>query len=418
MFSGIAANFNIILTFGILLLSGYLAGRIANFFKFPKITGYITAGILLEPGFFGVIPSVFIDHSGIISNFALCVISYAIGGTLQYNKIKKMGNTLIIMTLFESVFTFLLVTAALYVAIPFMVKLMGINLNPVYFFPLALIAGALASPTDPTPTLAVKEEYKADGPVTTTILGIGAFDDALGIINFSLAIAVCAALLGSAGVTSLAQTILHPLSDIVFSILNGILFGCFLVFTAKHVKDKGVMVVLILGTLFSCYGLAQFFNFDELLSTMALGCLVSNSGKDEDKFFISIRDYFEEIVFVVFFVIAGAHLQLSVLIKCLWIVIVFVIARMAGKFSGAFTGATLSGADSNVRRYTALGLIPQGGIVVGLALLVKQNPAFTAFSSILLNIVLGTTVLFEFMGPLLTEIALKRTDEIGKLTQK
>ena len=177
------------------------------------------------------------------------------------------------------------------------------------------------------------------------------------------------------------------------------------------------MVVLILGALFSCYGLAQFFGLDELLSTMTLGALAANSGKDEDKFFISVREYFEEFIFVVFFVIAGAHLQLNVLIKCLWIVIVFVIARMGGKFLGSFTGASISGACSNVRKYTAMGLVPQGGIVVGLALLVKQNPDFNAFSTILLNIVLGTTVFFEFLGPLLTEIAIKRSNEIGKLSR-
>ena len=413
MISGIADNFNIILTFGILLISGYVAGRVANFLKLPKVTGYITVGILLEPSFLGVLPAKFIEHSDIISNFALCVISYAIGGTLQYSKIKKLGDTLVIMTLFESMTTFIFVTVGLYIAIPFLVNIMGIDLKSIYFFPLALMAGALASPTDPTPTLAVKEEYKAEGPVTTTILGIGAFDDALGIINFSLAMAICLSILGT-GVTNLGQTLLHPLVDIVFSILNGILFGVFLIFTAKRVKDKGIMVVLILGSLFACYGLAQFFQLDELLSTMTLGCLAANSGKDEDKFFISVREYFEEFIFVIFFVIAGAHLQFNVLIKCIWIVIVFVIARMLGKFFGSYTGAVLSGASSNVRKYTALGLVPQGGIVVGLALLIKQNPEFASFSTILLNIVLGTTVLFEFIGPLLTEIALKKTNEIGK----
>ena len=413
MISGVADDFNVILTFGILLISGYVAGRVANFLKLPKVTGYITVGILLEPSFLGVLPAKFIEHSDIISNFALCVISYAIGGTLQYGKIKKLGNTLVVMTLFEAMTTFLFVTVGLYIAIPFLVKIMGIDLKPVYFFPLALMAGALASPTDPTPTLAVKEEYKADGPVTTTILGIGAFDDALGIINFSIAMAICLAMLGT-GVTNLGQTILHPLVAIVFSILNGIVFGVFLIFTAKRVKEKGVMVVLILGSLFACYGLAQFFQLDELLSTMTLGCLAANSGKDEDKFFISVREYFEEFIFVIFFVIAGAHLQFSVLVKCIWIVIVFVIARMLGKFFGAYTGAVISGASSNVRKYTAFGLVPQGGIVVGLALLIKQNPEFASFSNILLNIVLGTTVLFEFIGPLLTEIALKKTNEMGK----
>ncbi len=278
---------------------------------------------------------------------------------------------------------------------------------------MAILAGALASPTDPTPTLAVKEEYKADGPVTTTVLGIGALDDAFGIMNFSLGFAIAAALVGT-GISSMGQTFLVPVADIFLSILNGVVFGVFLILSARKVRDKGVMVVLILGALFACYGVAERFGLDELLATMTLGCVAANSGKDEDKFFISVRDYFEEFVFVIFFVIAGAHLQLGILAKSVWIVVVFAIARVLGKFIGAYTGAVLSGAENKIRKYTAFGLVPQGGIVVGLALLIKQEPAFAAFSTLLLNLILGTTVLFEFLGPLLTEIALKKAGEVGK----
>jgi Kef-type K+ transport system membrane component KefB len=98
----------------------------------------------------------------------------------------------------------------------------------------------------------------------------------------------------------------------------------------------------------------------------------------------------------------------------MWIVLVFVILRVLGKIFGAFIGAIISGAQEKVKKYTAFGLIPQGGIVVGLALLVKQNPAFSSISPVLLNMILGTTVLFEFIGPLFTELALKRAKEVGK----
>jgi Kef-type K+ transport system membrane component KefB len=413
METSLSAHFNVILTFGIVLIFGYLAGRVANFFKLPKVTGYIAAGVLLEPSFLGILPEKFIQNSTSISNFALCIITYAIGGSLNFRRIRKLGNTIWVMTIFESVVTFLFISAGLFFALQFLGRYVGVSIHPAFYLPLAILAGSLGSPTDPTPTLAVKEEYKADGPVTTTILGIGAFDDAMGIMIFSIATAAGMAILGGAG-GGVGPAMLKPILDIVFSILTGVVIALFLLLAARKVEDRGVLIVMILGSLFACFGVAQVLGLDELLSTMSLGCVVVNFAKNEEKFFISIRDYFEEMVFVIFFVIAGAHLQIAVLKSSLWIVLIFVILRVFGKIFGAFIGAVVSGAQAKVRKYTAFGLIPQGGIVVGLALLVKQNPAFSDIALILLNIILGTTVLFEFIGPLFTEMALKRAKEVGK----
>jgi Kef-type K+ transport system membrane component KefB len=395
------------------LIVGYIAGRVANFFKLPKVTGYITAGVLLEPSFLGILPKDFIKNSTAVSNFALCIITYAIGGSLNFKRIRELGNTIWVMTIFESIVTFLLISTGLFFVLQLFGHYIGSSIHPALYLPLAILAGSLGAPTDPTPTLAVKEEYKAKGPVTTTILGIGAFDDAMGIIIFSISVAAGVSILGGSG-GGFASTMIKPIAEIIFSIVNGAIFAVFLLLTAKKVEDKGVLIVMILGALFACFGVAQFLGLDELLSTMTLGCMVVNLAKDIDKFFISIRDYFEEMVFVIFFVIAGAHLELSVLASSLWIVLAFVILRVLGKIFGAFVGAVISRAQDKVKRYTAFGLIPQGGIVVGLALLVKQNAAFSGISSILLNIILGTTVLFEFIGPLFTEVALKRSKETQK----
>ena len=412
MSHGPVLHLNVILLFGMILIFGYVAGRVANLFKLPKVTGYIAAGILLEPSFFNVIPQKFIDHSAVISNFALCVITYAIGGSLLFRRIRKLGNTIWVMTVFESIITFLFISAGLYLALPVLSRLTGLNIEPVYFLPLALIAGSLGSPTDPTPTLAVKEEYKAEGPVTTTILGIGAFDDAMGIIIFSLGMTVCTTLLGGAA-AGIGKTVLGAFAQIGFSVLLGAFFAGFLLLFGRKVSDTGVLVVVILGALFACFGVAQAFDLDELLSTMTMGCVAVNFAKDEERYFVSVREYLEEMVFVVFFVIAGAQLQLSVLKNSLWIVLVFVILRVLGKIFGSGIGAIVSRAQPNVKKYTAFGLIPQGGIVVGLALLVKQEPSFSPIAALLLNIILGTTVLFEFLGPLFTEVALKRSGEVG-----
>ncbi|MBD3296448.1 MAG: cation:proton antiporter [Candidatus Omnitrophica bacterium] len=410
MIEKIAANLNVILAFGLILLSGYLGGRAANLVKLPKVTGYIIAGILLEPSFLGVLPERLLVHSTVISNFALCIITYAIGGSLNFRKIKRLGNSIWVMTVFESIVTFLFIAVGMYLLMPFLNSLSGLNLNPVYFLPLAVLAASLGAPTDPTPTLAVKEEYKASGPVTTTILGIGAFDDAMGIVIFSLAIALGSIFLGSTG-AGFVKSVVTPLGQIIASIGLGAVFAGLLLLMSRKVKDAGVLVVMIMGALFCCFGMAQALGLDELLTTMTLGCCVVNFAGDKERFFMSIREYFEEMVFVVFFVIAGAQLQLDVLIGSLWVVLVFAVLRTAGKFLGAGTGGMVSRAEPNVRKYTAFGLIPQGGVVVGLALVVKQDSVFDPISPLLINMIIGTTVLFEFIGPLLTEYALKKTGE-------
>lgn len=413
MTHGPVIQFNVILLFGIILIAGFIAGRVANIFRLPKVTGYIAAGILLDPAFLGVIPEKFIQHSTVISNFALCVITYAIGGSLDFKRIRSLGNTIWVMTIFEATITFLFITAGLYALMPVLNHYTGLNIHPSFFLPLAIMAGSLGCPTDPTPTLAVKEEYKAEGPVTTTILGIGAFDDAMGIIIFSLSLTACISVLGGSS-SSIAATILGAFGKIFFSLLAGGVCASVVLFLGKRIKDMGVMIVVILGALFVCFGISESLNLDELLSTMTLGCVVINFAKDKEKYFKAIRENLEELVFVVFFVIAGAQLQLSVLESSIWIVLVFVIFRVIGKIFGSFTGAVISKAQSQVKKYTAFGLIPQGGIVVGLALLLKQQSAFAPISNILLNIILGTTVLFEFLGPLFTEVALKKSAEVGK----
>ncbi|MFH1304937.1 MAG: cation:proton antiporter [Candidatus Omnitrophota bacterium] len=420
MAANISAQFSVVLTFGIILIFGYLAGRIAELCRLPKITGYITAGVLLEPSFLGLLPENFIAASGPTSNFALCIITYAIGGSLCYKRIRKLGKTILWMTVLEAEAAFLLVFAGLFFAMPLLARHAGMSVDPRFYLPLALFAGALASPTDPTAILAVREEYKTAGPVTTTVLGIAAFDDATGIINFSIAGAVCIAVLGIGGGvlgaagTGLAATVLYPLAGILLSVLVGAVFGFLLLMAARKVEDTGVVIVLILGSLFACFGTAQLFKLNELMCTMVLGCVVVNFAPNSEKFFISIRDYIEELVFVVFFVLAGAHLQLGVLKSSLWIVLIFVVLRIVGKFGGVFLGGLISGAPAVVRKYTAFGLIPQGGIVVGLALLVRQDPRFADISLLLLNIILGTTVLFEFIGPIFAEVALDKAGEFNK----
>jgi len=402
-------HFSSIFEIGIILLFGFLGGLIAQKMKLPKIVGYITIGILIKPGILNFIPKSFLDSSEIATNLALALITFSIGGSLFVKKLRALGKQIIWITLFEAETAFLLVAVGLIFLLPYLMP----GSSTFYYIALAILLAAVASPTDPTVTLAVFHEYKARGPVSDTILGVAASDDATGIMNFSVAMALAAALMGGAQYLTVNNLVLSPLVTIIGSIILGIAFGLFLSYTTKHVKNEGAQIALTMGALFTCFGTAQIFNLDALLATMCSGITLVNLSSKANLVFAPMQKYLEELIFIIFFVLAGANLEFSALAGCWGIVIIFIILRLVGKMLGVFIGSKISKAPANIAKYVGYGLIPQGGIVVGLALVVRQNPIFNDFSAILLSIVLGTTFIHEIIGPITSKMAITKAGEKG-----
>jgi len=203
--------------------------------------------------------------------------------------------------------------------------------------------------------------------------------------------------------------------DSIFGAIGvGTLFGLIFNQITRWIKreSEGIFIVILLGLLLVCFGLAKTFNFDELLATMIMGVVVVNFNSNHQKIFKILERYTEQLVFVLFFTISGMQLKFDVLADYYWLVLFFVLFRSAGKFTGTYVGAILSKASPRVKKYTAGGLIPQGGIVIGLALLIKQNPTFDQFSDILLSIIIGATVIHELIGPVIAEYSLKKAGEL------
>lgn len=400
-----------ILIVGIILFTGFLVGEICNHFGLPKVTGYILAGLILNPRITGFIPESFIDHTNLITNIALSFITFSVGGTLFFPKIRKLGKSIILVTLFEAESAFFIVALAFIFLAPMLVASSGANLILV-FIPLGLLIAALASPTDPSATLAVEHEYHAKGEVTSTIMGVAAFDDILGIINFSLAVSAANICIEHQGFGF--HSIIHPLIRIFASILIGTLFGFILNNLIKMIKKEteSVLITLIISLLALCYGLAGKLGADELLSTMVMGIIVVNFSLKKEVVFKILERYTEEFIFVLFFTISAMHLNFSVLISNYMFIILFVVFRTTGKYCGTFLGGKLSKASPAILKYAAGGLIPQGGIVIGLALIIKQNPVFHSVSDIILNVVLGATIIHEIIGPITSKFALQKAGEI------
>lgn len=401
----------IILSIGLMIFAGYFLGELAAKVQLPKISGYILAGILLNPDLSGVLSPGFVQGTNDLLSISLAVIVFSIGGTLSLDKIKRTGRKMILLTAFESLFAFLLVFIFVFMILYFVLP--SYNSIPLVTG-LSLVLASLAAPTDPSATIAVIHEYKAKGVVSSAMLQIAAFDDVAGIIIYTFAVAFAGSFIS--GQTFEIGSILLDLGkgiggSVFIGFVMGILFKYITQFFRKD--SEGSLIVIVIGMILLSYGITDYLKLEPLLASMTLGAVVINTNSLSDKIFTLLERYTDELIFVIFFSLSGLHLQLSSIGGSLIIVAVFVLSRLMGKLTGIYTGSRLLKTDEKIRKYAALGLFPQGGIVIGLALLLKDDPAFDEYSSTIIGIVIGAALIHEILGPVFSKLSLKKAKEIG-----
>ncbi len=401
---------NVILSIGLLVFTGYILGELAQKIKLPKISGYILAGIVLNPDILGIMSNSFVGHTDPLLSISLAFITFSIGGSLSLEKLKSTGRQVLLLTLFEAVFAFLLVFLFLFLSLTFIFH--TFDSLPV-ILAVSLVLASLASPTDPSATLAVIHEYKAKGEVSSTMLEISAFDDITGIIIYTLVTAFAAFFLGKADV-DFSGTLLDMGESIGGAIAIGGIMGLLFNLIVKLIKNQpeGTLIVLTFGLILLSYGSSEYFGFDSILSTIALGTVVANFNPDSDKIFKLIERYTDELIFVVFFTLSGLHLNLDSITGSYILIIIYIIARLIGKFSGIYTGSIILNTKPKIRKYTAGGLLPQGGIVIGLALILTKDPVFQETASMIMGVVIGAALIHEIIGPVFSRLSLKKAGEI------
>lgn len=407
---------NIVLQVGIIILTGYLVGLMAQKLGFPRVTGYILAGLLLNPYVLefvihrSIIGKDLQMNSNVLISLALAIITFEVGGSLAIGAMKRLGKAVMYITIFEAEMAFLFVTLGLFTFFHFTGLFGG---NTRIDLAIAFIMGALAAPTDPSATLAVMKEYKAHGEVSSMIMMVAAFDDVLGIINFSIASGVSAVLLSGAQIDVLKLVTL-PAKEIIFSILLGLIGGLIFMYMVKLIEghnEDSLILPVVVGMLFTIFGLVQLLGLDSIMSVMTAGAVMVNWSAKKNQVF-RVTDSIMELAFVIFFVISGMRLDVTLLVHAILISLVFIFLRILGKFVGVYVGASLGNTSHKVRKYTFGGLIPQGGIVVGLALVFASRPEFSSYGSLIVSIVIGSVVIHEIVGPIASRLTLKAAGEI------
>lgn len=376
------------------MAAGLLFNRLAKLISLPNVTGYLVAGLLIGPSVLNLVPQGSLVNLEPLVTLALGFIAFSIGGEFKLGTIKAIGGKSIIITVFQAMTAVILVDAVLWAC--------GFDL------PLALTLGAIAAATAPAATLMVVRQYKAKGTVTQTLLPVVAMDDAIGLVVFAVSLALSQTL-SAGGELSVKTMLLEPLFEIVLSLLVGGAIGLAASVALRFFHSKDNFLCVSIASVFLAVALAGLWNLSSLLLCMAVGATICNLRKDADQL-LDGCDRWTPPLFMLFFVISGAELNLAAIPTVGLLGALYIIVRSTGKYFGTYLGASIVHADHNVKKYLGLALLPQAGVAIGMAQMCVT--ALPEYASRISTVVLCATLVYELVGPVITKIALMKAGEI------
>ena len=407
-----------LLAIGLAMFAGLFLSRLASKFNLPDVTSYLVAGVLIGPlclGALGIpnlgIPSFdFVEKLGLISDVSLGFIAFSIGNEFRLEELKHIGRQATIVAIFQALSATIFVDVGLLILHLFL----GDNL-PVS---TCIVLGAIATATAPAATVMVINQYKAKGPVTNILLPIVALDDAVGLIVFAVSTGIAKALIS--GSINLVSVIVNPLIEIVASLVLGAALGWVFSVVEKFFNSRSKRLSLTVCFVFTCVALSKLeiplgggveLGFSSLLVCMMCGTFFCNLCDFSDEIMYR-TDRWTAPVFVLFFVLSGAELDLRVFQSAavIGIGVVNILARSAGKIIGAHFSAKATHCQDTICKYLGITLLPQAGVALGMSVTVAAE--FGAEGALIRNITLFCVLIYELVGPVFTKMALTAAGEI------
>lgn len=376
------------------MVVGLLLTRVFKLINIPNVTAYLIAGLILGPYVLNVFTKDVVEVVTLITSIALGFIAFSIGAEFKLSTIKQIGSNAITITMWQGLVAVALVIITLIIA--------------GYDLPVALTLGAIAAATAPAATLMVVRQYKANGPVTRTLLPVVAMDDALGLAIFSICIAVSKTL-ASGEEISVYNMLVVPLIEIVGSLGAGFALGLIMTIIMRFFKSRANKMCMIIAFVFVGCAISEMFGLSSLLVCMMLGAAFINLKKDAEPV-LERTDFWTPPLFLLFFVISGAELDVSVLPTVGLLGVLYLLARSIGKYLGSYIGSAIVKADPNIKKYLGVTLLPQAGVAIGMAqMAISELPEY---GQTIKTVVLCATLIYELVGPVLTRIALQKAGEI------
>ena len=423
---------NQILCIAIALFVGLLSSRLMKVLRLPNVTGYLISGIIFGPyvlgqfiGGWNADPSSQTSIQAInwISEIALGFIAFTIGCSFKTSSLKAVGKRVIIITIFEALGGAIITIGGLFIAYIFLKDQLPVS--------IILTLGAIACATAPAATLMVIKQYKARGPLVDTLIPVVAFDDAVALIAFSILFSISKSIAGASELSFLG-VIVVPLIEIIASLVLGAALGFIVSFGCKFFKSRANRMILAIAAILCVIGLSMLasaynwklfgedFSFSSLLACMMIGAIFINMRADAQRTIERI-DQFTPPLYMLFFVISGANLNITIFaskdaLLVIIVALVYIVMRCVGKWGGAYTSSKITHSEPQVQKYLGFTLFPQAGVAIGLATTASQTFAKIGYekeSSLVLAVVLSATIVYELIGPLVTKIALSKAGEIA-----
>ncbi len=389
---------NSILSLGLIFLTGIVINKLIDRFRLPAITGDILLGIIIGQEFLDLIHTDILSSSSFISNIVLGFIAFTIGQNFSLKDFKKIGKPVLFISIFEAAGAWIGVTLIFHLLLK----------QPLY---ISLLYGSISSATAPAATVMVVKQYRARGLFTSVLLGVVAIDDAWCLIIFSISFAVAKSLhFHNAGEMIVIKVLIKSIFEIGGALLLGASAGFLLSYFYKFFRSHAEIEIYTLGAVLLSIGAAIPLHFSVLLTAMALGATLVNLKHTQTAFFDILNDI-EAPLYLLFFVLAGANLRISELRHIGLVGIVYLFTRVFGKVTGAYIGGIFGNVPAKIRKYIGFGLIPQAGVALGVALIAKEE--FPAIGDIIFTTIVTTTIVYELIGPIMTEIGLSKAGEIN-----
>lgn len=383
---------DIIFNISVLFLSGLLFARIFGKFKFPDVTGYLIGGIIIGPCVLGLLSKEAVDSMDAISQLALSFIAFSVGSEMNFESIKEMGTKILIVTFFEA-----------------MGALIFVTLTMLLFFKtdvaFAITIGSIASATAPAATLMVIKQYNAKGGLVDVLIPVVALDDAICIMAFGVCSSIAITIMSGSDL-NFVNMIFEPVKEIFLALIVGFVAGIIFILLSKRLKNDTETLTFTLAMIFIVTTVTDKWGLSSLLTLMMSGIVISNMGS-VDRRYQELISKITPPIFIAFFVLSGADLNLGGLKAAGLIGFAYVIARVLGKFFGAMASTKLTGFSKEVQNNLGLTLIPQAGVAIGLSLIAEKIIP-EPHGSMIRTIILAGTICYELIGPIVAKFALKK----------
>lgn len=404
-------NESLLLIFGLAIFGGMFGGYLSQRLRIPQVVGYIAVGLLLGQSGISVVGAEELETLGSVNLFALGIIGFLVGGELELDNFKRYGKQFSWILISEGFAAFVLVGGSTFLMLLFVA---GLSFSSA--LAAAVLFGAIASATDPASTIDVLWEQRAKGIVALSLTAIVALDDALAMALYGLGTTAAQIMAGGEGsfVVEIERVLLELGGAVVLGALFALIMGA--LFKAIHEAER--IAVVAIGLVFLLVSITSGLGFDVILGSMVFGFATRNIAPHRSSKLFDFLKSVSTVIYVLFFVFVGARINLASMPIWLWATVgVYVLFRTLGKWGGAMLGARIAGSDKNVQKYLGMGLLSQGGVAIGLAIVASQRlghievTAGASLGDLIVSAITASTLIVQLIGPPFVKFAVTRAKE-------